>query len=93
MSSLELMSPATVSTPLASRALALGLEGSRVMPRILNSLAVWGSLRMDLMTEPPWLPVAPKTTTIFLLAMSVVIDRESFLFPLFCGPASSFSGR
>ena len=42
------------STPRASRALALGLEGSRVMPRSLNSLAVVGSSRIELTTDPPW---------------------------------------
>ena len=63
------MSAATHSTPLAVKACALGFEGSRVMPRILNSLAVLGSFRMDLMTEPPWLPVAPKTTRIFFAVM------------------------
>lgn len=44
-----------------------------MMPRILNSLAVLGSLRMELMTEPPWLPVAPNTTRIFFSAM---IDKQ-----------------
>lgn len=32
-------------------------------PRILNSLAVRGSASRDLTTDPPWTPVAPKTTT------------------------------
>lgn len=49
------------STPLWERAWAAGLEGSLVIPRILNSLDKTGSTRICLMTEPPWLPVAPKT--------------------------------
>jgi len=52
----------TISTPFAARACAFSLEGSLVMPRILNSFAVRGSARTDWMTEPPWFPVAPKTT-------------------------------
>jgi hypothetical protein len=53
-----------ISTPCFSSACAAGLETSRVMPRILNSLDRVGSARMCLMTEPPWLPVAPKTVMI-----------------------------
>lgn len=67
------MSAATHSTPLAVKACALGFDGSRVMARILNSPAVLGSLRMDLITEPPWLPVAPKTTRIFFAAMIEIL--------------------
>lgn len=35
------------------------------MPLILNSLAVRGSPKIDLTTDPPCTPVAPNTTTIF----------------------------
>lgn len=54
----------TSSTPLAASALAFGLFTSRVIPRILNSLDKAGSARMASTTEPPWLPVAPKTVMI-----------------------------
>lgn len=36
-------------------------------PRILNSFDNLGSARTLLMTDPPWLPVAPKTTKILLM--------------------------
>lgn len=42
-----------------------------MIPRSLNSLAAEGSDRTELMTEPPWLPVAPNTTKTFLSDMSV----------------------
>ena len=44
---------ATHSTPFSVNALALGLDGSLVMPLSLNSAAALGSPRTDLMTEPP----------------------------------------
>lgn len=42
------------------------------MPLILNSLAVRGSPRIELITDPPWVPVAPKTTRIFWLDADMV---------------------
>ncbi len=55
----------THSTPLADKAWAIGFEGSLVIPLILNSDEAVGSERTDLITLPPWFPVAPKTTSIF----------------------------
>ena len=46
------------------------------MPRIWNSLAVLGSPRTALMTEPPWLPVAPNTTKSFLSAIFKEEEEE-----------------
>jgi hypothetical protein len=54
----------TISTPLAESACAAGLLTSRVTPRSLYSLERTGSASTALMTEPPWLPVAPKTVNI-----------------------------
>ena len=54
----------TSSAPFSARALADGLELSLVTALILNSCAKVGSARICLMTEPPWLPVAPKTVMI-----------------------------
>lgn len=51
----------TTSTPLAAKPWAAGLEGSRVMPLIVNSFDRTESVRTASMTEPPWFPVAPKT--------------------------------
>lgn len=51
----------TTSTPLAAKAWAAGLEESRVMPLIVNSFERTESARTASITEPPWLPVAPKT--------------------------------
>jgi hypothetical protein len=59
-------------------ALALGLEGSRVTARILNCAAALESPRMDLMTEPPWTPVAPKTTMIFFPSETIFKCAVSF---------------
>jgi hypothetical protein len=56
----------TSFTPFSANATADGFEGSLVIPMIWNCSAEMGSLRTELMTEPPWLPVAPKTTRIFL---------------------------
>lgn len=43
---------------------------SLVTPRMVNSLERTGSLRMDLITDPPWLPVAPNT--VMILDMTVI---------------------
>ena len=66
----------THSTPFSVRALALGFDGSLVIPRILNSSAALGSPRTDLITEPPWTPVAPKTTRIFF---ADIVGKAEFL--------------
>ena len=65
----------THSTPFFASAWALGLDGSRVIPLILNSLAVRGSFKTDLTTDPPWTPVAPKTTRIFCDDMVVEFSK------------------
>jgi hypothetical protein len=65
---------ATVSAPRLSKALADGLEVSRVTPRTAHDSLIFESPRTALTTEPPWIPVAPKTTRIFLLA--IVIDCD-----------------
>lgn len=62
----------TSSQPWSASAFALGLEGSRVTARILNCAAALESPRMDLMTEPPWTPVAPKTTMIFFPSEAIL---------------------
>ncbi len=59
----------TRETPLSARAAAEGLLGSLVIPRSWNCSASTGSFSTVVMTEPPWLPVAPKTTSIFIEAM------------------------
>jgi hypothetical protein len=68
----------TSSQPWSASALALGLEGSRVTARILNCAAALESPRMDLMTEPPWTPVAPKTTMIFFPSETIFKCAVSF---------------
>jgi hypothetical protein len=55
---------ATTSTPFFASSWAAGFEESRVIPRILNSCESLLSLRSCVMTEPPWLPVAPNTVMI-----------------------------
>jgi hypothetical protein len=60
-----------ISTPLLAKSLAAGLESSRVMPRRVNSLERIGSARTALMTEPPWLPVAPKTVSSLDMVLNV----------------------
>ena len=57
---------ATVSAPKLSNFFADGLDTSRVTPRTVQVLFVLGSPRSAFTTEPPWLPVAPKTTMTFL---------------------------
>jgi hypothetical protein len=56
----------TSFTPFSAKATADGFEGSLAIPMIWNCSAERGSLRTELMTDPPWLPVAPKTTRLFL---------------------------
>jgi hypothetical protein len=51
------MSAATISTPWAVRALAALLFTLRVMPLIFHV----PSLSAAVMTDPPWVPVAPTT--------------------------------
>lgn len=55
----------TISTPWADNFFAESLVMSRVIPLILYSWDRAGSAKIYLMTEPPWLPVAPKTVMIF----------------------------
>jgi hypothetical protein len=55
------------STPREMSAWVAGFVKSRETARIVNFAAVLGSSSIDLMTEPPWIPVAPNTTRIFLL--------------------------
>lgn len=62
------------SAPWSASFLAFGFVGSRVTARIWNCSAALESLRIDVTTEPPWEPVAPKTTRIFLDAMLRSID-------------------
>ena len=62
---------ATVSAPRLSKAFADGLEVSRVTPRTAQDFLMLESPRTALTTEPPWTPVAPKTTRIFLLAIAI----------------------
>jgi hypothetical protein len=69
----------TTSQPLLARAWEEGLEGSRVMARMANWEAALGSARMDLMTEPPWFPVAPKTTRSFFAADIFMLLVVGFL--------------
>jgi hypothetical protein len=38
---------------------------SLVTARTANSAAIFSLPSIDLMTEPPWIPVAPKTTRVF----------------------------
>jgi hypothetical protein len=64
----------TKETPFSARATAAGLEASLVTPRTSNLELVDGSSRIVLITEPPWLPVAPKTTIIFL--DDIIIENE-----------------
>lgn len=61
----------TVSAPRLSKAFAEGFDTSRVTPRTVKASLVLGSPRMALTTDPPWVPVAPKTTRIFLDAISI----------------------
>jgi len=53
-------SAATISTPREAREMDLGDDGSRVTPR--STYGEGESERNCESTEPPWLPVAPRTT-------------------------------
>lgn len=46
------------------------------MPRILYSLESSGSLRIDLITEPPWLPVEPMTVMSLAWVMVLVVGFD-----------------
>jgi hypothetical protein len=63
----------TTSTPRAARDWPDGLEGSRVIARSLNSFESTGWARTTLMTEPPWVPVAPKTVRSLLMMVLVMM--------------------
>lgn len=64
----------TTSTPLSFKAWLAGFDGSRVIPLILNCWDKTGCSSTPLITEPPWLPVAPKTTR-SLLMMELLLGR------------------
>lgn len=75
---LSLRSAETISAPCAISFLDASLEISRVTPRTAHSSLSLGSLRKVWTTEPPWLPVAPKTVMMFLLAMVETLLGTSF---------------
>ena len=64
----------TISTPAAAISCAAGLLVSRVTPRSFHFFDRAGSARMVLMTEPPWLPVAPKTVRISDIVVRIRIN-------------------
>lgn len=70
---------ATTSTPFSASALDLGLETSRVIPRTANCDEALESPRMDSMTEPPWVPVAPNTVTTFFCVDMIVQSRTALI--------------
>jgi len=79
-----------------ARAAAAGLRGSLVTAWMWNSAVNEGSLTIVLMTEPPWLPVAPKTTRIFLEAMSsfdLVLLNLGWMFLVLMSVFLSFGER
>lgn len=45
-------------------------------PRTVKSLDSTGSARIDLITDPPWFPVAPKTVMTLDMVAAVVFDFE-----------------
>ena len=62
---------AAVSAPKLSKAFADGFVVSRVMPRTAHDSLILESPRTALTTDPPWIPVAPKTTRSFLVAIAI----------------------
>ncbi len=63
----------TTSAPSEARALALSLVGSRVTALTLNWLEALESPRIDVTTELPCLPVAPKTV---MVCFAIFADVE-----------------
>jgi hypothetical protein len=71
----ELRFTLTTSIPCSATAIAAALEGFLVTARSWKHSLVTGSASTALMREPPWLPVAPKHTSIFFGAMAEEILR------------------
>lgn len=65
---------ATTSTPLAASSFEAGLLVSRETARIANSLESFLSERTVWMTEPPCLPVAPKTVRTFDILVNSLLE-------------------
>jgi hypothetical protein len=62
----------TTSTPFSASSWAAGFDVSRVIPRILNSCESLLSLRSCVITDPPWLPVAPNTVMILDMVVEYI---------------------
>lgn len=69
-------SPATISTPSEARETDLGEDGSRVTPRSAHGEG--DSERKYESTDPPWVPVAPRTTRRGFSEDMVVVCRKKF---------------
>ena len=65
----------TTSIPCWDSFVEAGLEVSLVTARISNWFAVTGSPKIERITEPPWFPVAPNTTSSFFKAMVLFLFR------------------